>query len=360
MTTLSGKERMTRILNRQEVDRIGLYEHFWGDTFKAWAGKGHIKDGESFDDHFGYDMSCAWVFNTVADLDYQAQVLEETEDTRLVKDGNYAILRRHKKHDTTPEHVDFTVKSRPEWDQLIKPKLKFDRRRINFEGYRNAKAAAARAGRFFCWEGVNVFEMMHPVCGHEYMLMGMLEDPEWVADMVKTFADLTIEMQKVLFAEEGWPDGIWYYEDMGFKERPFMSPDMYRELIQPAHAQTVAYAHENGRPVIMHSCGFVEPLLGGMVEAGIDCLQVIEVKAGMDLLRIYEQYGDRLSLMGGIDVRKLYSNDRKQIDAELEAKIPTVKGNHGYVLHSDHSIPETVNYETYQYFIQRGLELGKY
>ena len=41
-------------------------------------------------------------------------------------------------------------------------------------------------------------------------------------------------------------------------------------------------------------------------------------------------------------------------------KVPIVKGHYGYVLHSDHSIPNTVNYDTYQYFIQRGLELGKY
>jgi uroporphyrinogen decarboxylase len=270
------------------------------------------------------------------------------------------MLRRHKKHDTTPEHVDFTVKERTKWEELIKPKLKADRRRINFEGYRNAKANAAKNGRFFCWSGVNVFEMMHPVCGHEYMLMGMLEDPEWVRDMVNTYANLAIDLQKILFAEEGWPDGIWYYEDMGFKERPFMSQAMYQDLIQPAHAKTIAFAHENGRPVIMHSCGFVEPLLPGMIKAGIDALQVIEVKAGMDLLRIYRDYGDRLSLIGGIDVRKLYSNDRAQIDEELEKKIPTVKGKYGYVLHSDHSIPQTVDYETYQYFVKRGMELGRY
>ncbi|NLV92330.1 MAG: hypothetical protein GX030_08055, partial [Firmicutes bacterium] len=64
--------------------------------------------------------------------------------------------------------------------------------------------------------------------------------------------------------------------------------------------------------------------------------------------------------MGGIDVRVLYSNDREKIDQELETKIPEVMGNYGYVLHSDHSIPETVEYETYRYFVDRGWELGTY
>ena len=81
---------------------------------------------------------------------------------------------------------------------------------------------------------------------------------------------------------------------------------------------------------------------------------------GMDLLRLYQNFGERLSFMGGIDVRVLYENDREKIDAELAAKIPFVKDGFGYVLHSDHSIPYNVHPDTYRYFIQKGLELGRY
>ena len=97
-----------------------------------------------------------------------------------------------------------------------------------------------------------------------------------------------------------------------------------------------------------------------MIEAGIDCLEVIEVKAGMDLVKLHEQFGDRISFMGGIDVRTLYTNDRAVIDRELESKIPIVKQGYNFMLHSDHSIPKTVDFETYRYFIKRGLELGTY
>jgi len=287
-------------------------------------------------------------------------VLEETDETILTRDGNGAMLRRHKLHDATPEHVGFAVTERTAWEELIKPKLTPERRRINFQAYRDARDAARRANRFFCWAGVNVFEQMHPVCGHEHMLVGMALDPDWVRDMASTYAELNIALQEILFAEEGYPDGIWFYEDMGFKQRPFMSPDMYREIIQPYHARTIAYAEAHDLPVIMHSCGYVEPLVPGMMEAGIDCLQVIEVKAGMDLLRLHRNYGAELSLMGGIDVRTLYTNDRADVDRELEAKIPVVKNGYGYVVHSDHSIPDTVEYETYRYFVDRALTLGRY
>lgn len=61
-----------------------------------------------------------------------------------------------------------------------------------------------------------------------------------------------------------------------------MSRAMYDKLIQPGHIRTIRFAKEHDLPVIMHSCGYVEPLLGGMIEAGLDCLQAIEVKAAMD------------------------------------------------------------------------------
>ena len=360
MQPLTSIERISNILKRQPVDRIGVFEHFWGDTARIWTENGWVPEGIIFEDYFNFDLQLFWAFNFLADLDFQEEIVEETEETVLKRDGNGALLRRHKLHDSTPEHVDFLVKDRQAWEEHIKPHLTADRRRINFEGYREAKRQAAEHNRFFCWSGVNVFELMHPVCGHQYMLMGMALDPDWIRDMTETYARLTIELQEILFAEEGYPDGIWYYEDMGFKQHPFMSKRMYDEMIKPAHVRTFGWAHSKNLPVIVHSCGFVEPLVPGLMEAGMDCLQVIEVKAGMDLLKLYQRYGEQLSFMGGMDVRVLYTNDRKVIDAELEAKIPVVKGHYGYVLHSDHSIPSNVHPDNYRYFIERGLELGSY
>ncbi len=361
MNTLTSIERIGNFLKRKPLDRIPVYEHFWGDTYKGWHEKGWVPEGADFTQLFDYDMRESFCFNMTADLDFKPVILEETEETYLALDGNGAKLRRHKKHDTTPEHVDFTVKEREAWEELIRPRLiKVDERRINFEAYRREKALAAKENRFFCWSGVNVFELMHPVCGHEYMLMGMAMDPDWVRDMCAVFSELTLSLMEILFAREGYPDGIWFYEDMGFKGSPFMSPAMYKEIIQPSHKKTIAFAHLKGMPVIMHSCGMVELLVPHMIESGIDCLQVIEVKAGMDVLKLNKLYGDRLSLMGGMDVRELYTNDVSRVEAELQKKIPAVMPGFGYCLHSDHSIPVTVDYDIYRYFVDRGREIGTY
>lgn len=358
---MTSYERMTATLARQPVDHVPVAVSPWWATVQRWIKEGHIKEGEDVAEHFGQDLCSGGWLNCVADLDFPGQVLEETEETILSLDGNGAMLRRHKLHDSTPEHVDFTVKDRASWEEKVRPFLvQTDRRRIPFEGYRQAKAYAAEKQRFFTWSGVAPFEQMHPVCGHEYMLMGMAEDPEWVQDMVQTFTDLTLNHMEILFAEEGKPDGFFFYEDMGFKNRPFMSPAMYEEIVLPGHKRLFDYAHSLGCKVIVHSCGYVEPLVPGLIEAGMDCLQAMEVKAGMDLPTLFKRFGDRIAFFGGVDVRCLISNDRAQIDAEMDAKIlPVLHGGGGYILHSDHSEPPEVDYETMKYFVDRGRAMSR-
>jgi len=363
MDKLTSRERVGRIIRRQPVDRIAVHESFWGDTHKAWSAQGHVGTDESLADHFGLEIRGGGWLNNVSNLDAKDEIVEETAETKLVRNGNGALLRWWKHHDGTPEHVDFLVKDRAGWEEHCRPHLvNLDdyRRRIGFEGYRAAKADAEKKNLFFVWGGVNVFECMHPVCGHEYMLMGMALDPDWVRDMCNVFAELTVNCLEILFAEEGAPDALFFYEDMGFKGKPFMSPKMYKEIIWPAHRKTFDFGKSKGLPIILHSCGYVEPLVPGLIEAGMDCLQAMEVKAGMDLIELKKTYGDRISFMGGLDIRALESNDKAQVEAELQKKVPVAMAHSGYVLHTDHSVSSRVEYETYKFFVERGLEIGTY
>jgi len=143
MQPLTGVERIGNILQRKPVDRIGVFEHFWGDTQRIWQEHGDIQPDIPLEDQFDLDLQLFWTFNLTADLDFVPETVEETDETILQRDGNGALLRRHKLHDATPEHVDFRVKDRRGWEETIKPFLTPDRRRINFTDYRRAKRQAA-------------------------------------------------------------------------------------------------------------------------------------------------------------------------------------------------------------------------
>lgn len=358
---MTSIERMQNAIDRKPVDTLPVVVSPWGATVERWRREGHLGPDEDVAEHFGQDLRAGGWLNSVANLDFQPVTVEETEETILQLDGNGAKLRRHKLHDSTPEHVDFTVQDRATWEEHARPYLTgIDRRRVGFEGYRDAKRFAAEKQRFFCWAGVAPFEQMHPVCGHEYMLMGMALDPDWVRDMVNVYTDLTINHLELLFAEEGKPDGMFFYEDLGFKQRPFMSPAMYEDILMPGHKRLFDYSHSLGCKVIVHSCGYVEPLVPGLIEAGMDCLQAMEVKAGMDLPKLFSQFGDRIAFFGGLDVRTLIANDRAAIDAELTTKLtPVIKGGGGYIIHTDHSEPPEVDHETMHYFIDKAREIAK-
>lgn len=353
---MTHKERVMMALANEPVDMLPCQDGLWGETHRRYLDEGAMLLGEDPCRHFDLSWRSSGWLNSTADLDFEDKLIEETAETILKLNGNGAQLRWWKQKAGTPEHVDFSVKERVQWEALIKPHLlNVDRRRIPFSSYRGSKALSKVEDRAFCWSGVAPFEQMHPVCGHEYMLMGMALDPEWVKDMVNTYADFTIMHLELLFEEEGTPDFMFFFEDMGFKDKPFMSPSMYEEIVQPGHAKLFDYAHSQGCKVVVHSCGYVEPLVPGLVDAGMDCLQAMEVKAGMDMPRLAETYGGKIAFCGNIDIRKLEANDRDAIKDELHAKIlPVLKAGSGYLLHTDHSIPPSVSHETLKWFFDYG------
>ena len=323
-------------------------------------------------DHFGLDVRrtggeitpMTWkLLNLVANLDVGDRVVEETDTVRLIRDGNGALLRWRKDGSGAPEHVDFCVKDRRSWEEHVRPFLVDTgsyERRIDFARYHAVRTKCDRSSTFLCAGVVGLFDLMSPMCGHEQLLVGMACDADWIRDMGDVYATATIAMLEILFDREGLPDGLWVWDDLGFKHRPFMSPPMYRELVFPAHKRVFDFAHRRGLPVVLHCDGMVESLIPHLIEAGIDCLQPLEVKAGMSLVRIKKTYGARLALIGGIDARELISNDLDRVRKALENNIPPAMAGGGYVLQVDHSVPHQVEYATYKYFVEKGLEIGDY
>lgn len=359
---MNSIERVANAMARRPVDRAPFFDYYWPETLARWVSEGRLKEGENGEAHFDHDIRhTGGLDSTIADMAFESVVLEETEDTILRLDGNGAKLRYHKKHSSTPEHVGFTVMDGAGWRERIRPHLlDFDRRRIaGIEAYRQHRreAAAAEKAAFFILMGP--FECMHAVCGHENLLIGMAEDPDWIREMVAAYVNLTITHMEVIFAEAGVPDGIYMAEDMGFKDKPFFSPAMYDEIMLAGHTRLIGFFHSHRVPVMMHSCGFVEPLVAGVVKAGIDCLQPMEVKAGCDMLRLHRQYGERIAFCGNIDALSLLRNDRAAIETEMLRKIPPVMKAGGYLLHSDHSIPPQVDYDTMRFFFERGVEISR-
>lgn len=190
------------------------------------------------------------------------------------------------------------------------------------------------------------------------MLIALLEEPEWVKDMFNTYLDQCIAHTDMVWNAGSHFDSIGWPDDMGYRGTPFFSETVYRELLQPVHKRAVDWAHAHGIYAHLHSCSDIMPLVPAVMETGIDALNLIEIKAGMDIYKLKREYGDRLVLHGGIDASIL---DRPELVLPLIKEIlPVVKENGGYIFASDHSIPNSVSLETYHQIIETVKQYGSY
>ncbi len=147
------------------------------------------------------------------------------------------------------------------------------------------------------------------------------------------------------------PDGVWFFDDIAYRQGLFASPKMLRELLLPYYVDLVSYFRDEYHlPAFFHSDGKIHQAIPLLLEAGFVGLHPLESKAGNDLFEIAEKYGDRLLFFGGFDVRILETNDRALIEAKIIDMLEKVKSRGiSWVFHSDHTLTPLVNYDTYRF-----------
>lgn len=146
-------------------------------------------------------------------------------------------------------------------------------------------------------------------------------------------------------------DGIWVWDDIVYKNGPFFSPRIYEKFILDAHRRITEPARTKGLPTVLHTDGNVKLLIPKIIEAGFTGLQPLEVKAGMDAVKLSRMYGDRLTFIGNVDAREL-SKSKEEIKNEFERKAGITREGGRYIAGSDHSIPPNVSLDNYKYFVK--------
>ncbi len=333
-----------------------IHESFWEATANRWREEGLPAD-VSPDDHFGTEIRDISVDNSFG---FEWQEVERTEECVVVRD-EWGILKRDwVDHRSTPELLDFLVKSRAQWDE-VKGRLKPDPARVEWDGMRAQHARWREEGKFVCLSAIPGYEATWRKIGPEALLMAIADDPDWVREMYEYDAEMVIGMTK-LYLERGFEfDGAWLWDDLAYKNGPLFSPRAYREQLLPCHKRLCEFFHEQGWPVILHSCGNITALVPDLIDAGFECLQALEVKAGVDLGELVREYGRDLCFMGGVDVRTFFAEDEAEMEREIKRKLEIgMSSPGGYVFHSDHSIPTQVSFERYGRVVELVREWGVY
>jgi uroporphyrinogen decarboxylase len=380
---MTGRERIARLFARSSVDRVGLTDSPWSDTLGVWMAQGYPsyplrrqkgekhwneqgllvevpEDGEYPEPvapwkHFGYDMAGTGGWFDWMPLRGVSELVAETEEWDIRRNGAGGALKYWKHKSGTPEHMDFRMTSRAVWESDYRPHLlAADPRRLDPDGQRASLADARAAGVWAHFGHLGVWEILRSSLGDLCLFESLLVDPGWIRDFVDIYTAFFERHYALLFEDAGTPDGVWIYDDLGYRNGPFASPRVLGELVFPYYRALVAFFHARGLPVVLHSCGSQRDLLPLVVDAGFDALNPMERKAlGNDPFAFAEQWGDRIAFVGGLDARVLETNDRDAIVRETGAYIDGMKTRGArLVFATDHSISPLVRYDSYRWCVE--------
>ena len=166
------------------------------------------------------------------------------------------------------------------------------------------------------------------------------DDPDLVRDMVAFWKDYisSLLMKVVPYANV---DYLHVSEDMAYKVKAMISPDMTRSFLGECYRQWGEILRSHGCPLYMvDSDGFIGELIPVWIECGINVCDPMEVAAGNDIVELRQTFGKKMAFRGGVDKREM-AKGGQSIRDEM-ARIEPVIRDGGYIPMCDHGIPSDV------------------
>jgi uroporphyrinogen decarboxylase len=188
------------------------------------------------------------------------------------------------------------------------------------------------------YAGPGIFENSWQAIGFVNFTRFVYEKPEFVKRVVDFHSDFYLRYLEGVMRSGG--EIVLGGDDLGQKTGPLMRPALIEKLYGESYRRVADLVHGQGKKLIFHSCGNINPLLDYFVDWGFDGLITLEPTAGMDLARVREQVGHKLVLIGNLDVsRLLVSGTREEVEEAVKNAIRAAAPGGGYLLSAAHSHP---------------------
>jgi uroporphyrinogen-III decarboxylase len=285
---------------------------------------------------------------------FTPEVLEETDAIIVSRDEYGRTMKLNKGVSTLPLPLDHPVKTMDDWLK-IKPWYEFSEARFGAEWERVAREHLA-AGRVVTVSIPGGFDEPRQLMGEAALCMTYYDDPELIHDMLTTIGGTAFRvLDRVSAAVQ--VDMLSVHEDMAGKSGPLIGPKQVRDFVVPYYRRIWNMLAERGARLFdQDSDGNMTSVIPAFLEAGVNCMHPMEPAAGMDIVKVREQYGARLAFYGGID-KHVIRRSKEEIVAELAYKIPPMVATGGCVLALDHRIPNGTPLENYKFYVDKVWEM---
>ncbi len=200
-------------------------------------------------------------------------------------------------------------------------------------------------------------ELLNWLMGYETLCFALFDQRDLVEAISKRLIDIyrasvarILEFDRVKI--------LWGSDDMGFRTQTLISPDDLREFVLPGHKELAQMAHDAGRPYILHSCGNLEQIMGDLLDdVKIDGKHSYEDTI-MDVAEVKRLYGDRMAVLGGIDVDFIARSSEEDVRSRVRRTLGECHHGGGYCLGTGNSVTNYVPVDNYLAMVDEGRKFA--
>jgi uroporphyrinogen decarboxylase len=352
---MTDRERFVAQMHHKPVDRcVNMEFGFWEENFTQWPifrDNGVTNNGQA-DRFFNFDVMKAVgePFGCWIHPPFEHEVLEERENTLVVRNGNGLIGEVPKDgHSTIPHFTESSVKTPDDWKRVKEERFRRDDpgRRLDVEAARrNHPPDRDYPLAVGCGSMIGHVRDLLTMQGLAY---AVYDYPDMVEDMVETCCLLVEDFLDDVLGEIDF-DLASGWEDISCNSGPLVSMGFFKSVIVPRYKRIGDRLRAGGVDIwYTDSDGDVRPLIPHFLEAGLNTMFPFEVNGCGHPGPVLEEYGPELRIMGGFDKMKLRAG-REAIREYMESLLPYVE-NGGFIPHCDHRCPPDVDPDDYLYYL---------
>lgn len=203
---------------------------------------------------------------------------------------------------------------------------------------------------------ISPYGMLEPIMwmmGFQGLSMALYDCPDLVEAMVERIASIYIPIANAVL-EMDRVAGLFVGDDMGFKTSTMIAPKHLRQYILPYHKQLAAMAHAHDKVYILHSCGKLDAIMDDLIDdVQIDAKHSFE-DVIMPVATFKAKYGNRVSVVGGIDIDFLCRSTEEQVRAKVREVLDICMPAGGYVLGTGNSVANYIPVSNFLAMIDEG------
>ncbi len=210
----------------------------------------------------------------------------------------------------------------------------------------------------------NIFEQSWYLRGLTEFFLDLVDNKEYAHALMSRITEIRKQNAECFLREVGeYLDVFQLADDLAMQNGPYMSPDLYREMIKPYQVDLFEFVKSlTSARIYYHSCGSITRLLDDLIEVGVDILNPVQVTAeNMETNQLKQRFGNRLSFWGAMDTTEILPNGTTgDVRNEVRRVIHDLAPHGGFVLSSVHNLQPDIPPENILAMFEAASRYGRY